>query len=175
VVVLGAGPIGQTVCLAAKARGAQVLAVDPIPSRLEHAGRMGADLVTASIGEEAMELVREWTGGDGAEVVVDAVGSPDVFLSAVDMVASAGRVAVAGLTAKTADFAIGMLPMKEIDILGVNCCNADEFAYALELVAESRELVGELVTHELPLERAPEAMAHAIANPHDVMKFVVRV
>ena len=43
VVVLGAGPIGQAVCLAARDRGAAVLMADVVPERLEHARAMGAD------------------------------------------------------------------------------------------------------------------------------------
>jgi 2-desacetyl-2-hydroxyethyl bacteriochlorophyllide A dehydrogenase len=175
VVVLGAGPIGQAACLSAKERGASVLVVDPIDSRLEHAGRMGADLVTSSIGTAAVELAREWTNGEGPEVVIEAVGAPAAVESAVEMVASAGRVVVAGLSDKTVQLPITSLPMKEIDLLGASCCNASEFAEAVDLVGRRREIVGELVTHELPLERAPDAIAHAIAQPHDVMKFIVRV
>lgn len=175
VVVLGAGPIGQAACVAATARGARVLVLDPLESRLEHAGRLGAERVDRSVGEAAVEAARAWTNGEGPPVVIEATGVPGAVTSAVEMVASAGRVVVAGLSDRTFELPVTALPMKEVDLLGTSCCNASEFASAVELVRSRRDAVRDLITHELPLERAPEAIAHAIAHPQDVMKFVVRV
>jgi threonine dehydrogenase-like Zn-dependent dehydrogenase len=70
---------------------------------------------------------------------------------------------------------VGDLPLKEIDVLGVSCCGADEFAAAVELVGRRRDVAAALVTHEFGLERAPEAIAYAIEHPAEVMKAVVRV
>jgi len=57
----------------------------------------------------------------------------------------------------------------------VSCCGASEFAAAVELVGRRRDVAAGLVTHEFPLERAPEAIAYAMEHPTEVMKTVVRI
>ena len=59
-------------------------------------------------------------------------------------------------------------------MLGVSCCGSEEFAEAVGLVERHSGLLGRLVTHEFPLERAPEALVYAMENPLEVMKAVIR-
>jgi L-gulonate 5-dehydrogenase len=173
VVVLGAGPIGQALALAATDRGAAVVVVDTVAGRLARAKATGADVLAAD-GNLAAAL-REWAGDDGPEVVIEATGVPALVQRSVELVAHAGRVVVVGLSADHTPVRVGDLPLKEIDVLGVSCCGADEFAAAVDLVGRQRDVAAGLVTHEYPLERAPEAIAYAMANPAEVMKAVVRV
>ena len=76
VVVLGAGPIGQAVCLAARDRGAAVLLADRVPERLEHARAMGAQEVVCGDAAAVADEVREWAGGDGVAVLIETTGVP---------------------------------------------------------------------------------------------------
>jgi L-gulonate 5-dehydrogenase len=174
VVVLGAGPIGQAVALAAIDRGASVLLLDRFDARLELGRLVGAE--TLPVGEsEPFPSAREWAGGDGPEVVVEATGVPELVRDAVELVAQAGRVVVVGLSAHDAPLRVGALPFKELDLLGVSCCGPSEFAEAVALVARNREAVSALVTHEFPLARAPEAIAYAMQHPAEVMKAIIRL
>ena len=68
VAVYGAGMIGQAVLACALDRGARVLLVDRIPSRLALGRRLGAERVVDGSQEDAVGAIREWTGGDGAAV-----------------------------------------------------------------------------------------------------------
>jgi L-gulonate 5-dehydrogenase len=175
VAVVGAGPIGQAVCLAARDRGASVLLADRLPSRLEHGGTLGAEVVQVDEGTDLVEAIREWSGGEGPPVVFDATGSPDAIRAAVDAVATGGRVVVVGISDLDVPIAVGSFVFKELDVLGVSCCSAAEFAQAIDLVGRRRELVASLVTHEFPLERAPEALMYAMSHPVEVMKAVIRL
>ena len=175
VVVLGAGPIGQALALAATDRGATVLLVDTLESRLAHGAAMGADVLQVAAGADVAAAVGEWAGAEGPEVVMEATGVPALVQTAVELVAQAGRVVVVGLSSDAAPIQVGALPLKEIDVLGTSCCGADEFAAAVELVGRRREAAAGLVTHEFPLDEAPEAIAYAIAHPAEVMKAVVRL
>jgi L-gulonate 5-dehydrogenase len=175
VVVLGAGPIGQALALAAIDRGASVLLVDTLASRLARASGIGADVLVATEDGDLGAAVRDWAGEDGPEVVIEATGVPALVQGAVELVAHAGRVVVVGLSAEHAPVRVGDLPLKEIDVLGVSCCGADEFAAAVELVGRRRDAAAGLVTHEFGLEQAPDAIAYAIAHPAEVMKAVVRL
>lgn len=174
VVVLGAGPIGQSVALAAIDRGASVLLLDRLESRLERGRAAGAELLAVA-GDESLAAARQWAGGDGPEVVIEATGVPELVRAAVEIVAQAGRVVVVGLSSRDAPFRVGALPFKEIDVLGVSCCGSGEFAEAIELVSRRRDVVTGLVTHEFPLDEAPEAIAYAMHHPVEVMKAVVRL
>ena len=174
VVVFGAGPIGQAIAVAAIDRGASVLLVDRVQSRLEQGKATGAELLAVEDGEDTVAAAREWAGGDGPEAVFEATGVAEVARTAVDLVTRAGRVIIVGLSHE-ATLPIGDLAFKETDVLGVSCCNADEFAEAVSLVERRQDVLAGLVTHEFPLEQAPEAIDYAIHNPAEVMKAVIRL
>ena len=175
VVILGAGPIGQALALATTDRGASALLVDRIESRLAHGVAMGAEILRAPADGELAAAVREWSGGDGPEVVFEATGVPDLVQTAVELVAAAGRVVVVGLSSERAGVRVGDLPFKEIDVLGTSCCGSGDFAGAVDLVRRRQDAASRLVTHEFTLEQAPEAIVYAIEHPAEVMKAVVRV
>jgi len=175
VVVFGAGPIGQALALAATDRGARVLLVDRLESRLAPGAPIGAELLCLEAGEDVVPRARDWAGEDGPEVVFEATGAPELVKPAAELVAHAGRVVVVGLSGSDAPFRAGDLPFKELDLLGVSCCSSDDFAAAVDLVGRRRDVAAPLVTHQFPLERAPEAMEYALHHPDEVMKAVVRL
>jgi L-gulonate 5-dehydrogenase len=175
VVVLGAGPIGQAVALVARERGATVLLVDRISSRLERGKAIGAETLESTADSDVVAFAREWAGGTGPPVVVDATGAPAAIRSTLDIVTWAGRVVIAGISHLDVSLPIGAFTAKELDVLGTSCCTAEEFREAARIVAACRADVQRLITHEFPLERAPEAIVFAIENPAEVMKVVVRL
>lgn len=175
VAVLGAGPIGQALTLAATDLGASVLLVDRIASRLELGSALGAETLQPAEGDDLAAAIREWAGDDGPDVVFEATGVPALVQDCIDAVAHAGRVVVVGLSDRPAPIRVGDLPFKEIDMLGSSCCSADDFAEAAALVGRRRELAARFVTHQFPLAQAPEAIAYAIEHPAEVMKAIVRI
>ena len=174
VVVLGAGPIGQSVCLLARERGAEVLVVDPQESRLALSREMGAEGLRWTELDEVVSFARDWAGGEGVPVAVDATGVPQAVRAAVDMAASAGRVVQVGMSGEEVSLRVGSFTEKELDMLGVCCCGGGEFAEAVAAVERNSAIVRRLISHEFDLERAPEAIEFAMSNPSDVMKVVIR-
>jgi L-gulonate 5-dehydrogenase len=174
VVVLGAGPIGQAVCMLARESDAEVLVVDPQEGRLDLSRSMGAEGLVWTDSDEVVAHARDWAGGEGVPVVVDATGVPQAIRAAVDMAASAGRVAQVGMSGQEVSLRVGWFTEKELDMLGVCCCGGGEFAEAVAAVERNPGIVKRLISHEFDLERAPEAMAFAISNPSEVMKVVIR-
>jgi threonine dehydrogenase-like Zn-dependent dehydrogenase len=175
VVVLGAGPIGQAVALAATDRSASVLLVDRLADRLERGRASGAEVLAVEPGDGWLAAAREWAGSDGPEVVVEATGDPELVRSAMEIVGHGGRVVVVGLSSADAPLRVGDLPYRELDLLGVSCCGAGEFADAVELVQRRRDVVAPLITHEFSLEEAPQALEYAIQHPVEAMKVIVRL
>jgi threonine dehydrogenase-like Zn-dependent dehydrogenase len=174
VAVLGAGPIGQSVCLLARERGAEVLVIDPQESRLGLSREMGAHGLVWTNPDETVAHAREWAGGEGVPVAVDATGVPQAVRAAVDMAASAGRVAQVGMSGDEVSIRVGSLTEKELDILGVCCCGGGEFGEAVGAVERNSDTLRKLISHEYELERAPEAIDFAMNNPSQVMKVVIR-
>jgi L-gulonate 5-dehydrogenase len=175
VVVLGAGPIGQCLALAADERGASVLVVDLQDSRLETARANGAsDTLRWTDADAVVAQARDWAGDGGPPVVVDATGVPAAVRAMVEMVASAGRAVQVGMSPDEVSLRIGSLTEKELDLLGVSCCQPGEFAEAVSLVERHAVALARLVSHEFPLAQAPEALRFAMSNPTEVMKVVIR-
>jgi threonine dehydrogenase-like Zn-dependent dehydrogenase len=74
VAVFGCGPVGLFAIISAYQFGAaRVIAVDGIPSRLDMARKLGAEIVNYNE-EDPVEVIRSLTGGSGADRVIDAVG-----------------------------------------------------------------------------------------------------
>ncbi|HEX7038434.1 MAG TPA: zinc-dependent alcohol dehydrogenase [Pseudomonadales bacterium] len=75
VTVLGLGPIGQMSARIARARGARVIGVEPVPERIEMAKRNGIDeVIDWNDPEHIGDAIRDLTAGRGSDAVIDAVG-----------------------------------------------------------------------------------------------------
>jgi L-gulonate 5-dehydrogenase len=173
-VVLGAGPIGQAVTLCANDRGARVLVTDRIPARLEIAKRLGADVTVDSSTGELAPQVSEWTNGEGAAVVIDATGVPELIRLGVDLVAPSGVLVIVGISQHEVSIPVLEFSRKELDVLGSRN-NAGLFPAAVDLVARRRERVRNLITHTYPLDETPEAIRYAIDHPEEVEKVIINV
>jgi len=173
VVVLGAGPIGQCICLVARERGAEVLVVDLQESRLGLSRSMGAQTLVWTDAAEVVAAARGWAGPAGPPVAIDATGAPAAVRAMVDMVASAGRAVQVGMSGEEVTLRIGSLTEKELDLLGVSVCTGEEFGEAVGVVERNAGVLAGLISHRFALERAPEALRFAMANPTEVMKVVI--
>jgi threonine dehydrogenase-like Zn-dependent dehydrogenase len=180
-VVLGAGPIGQCICLVARERGADVLVVDLQDTRLALSRDMGAETLVWTDRDEVVAAARKWAGSagptqagsGGPPVAFDATGAPAAVRAMIDMVASAGRAVQVGMSGDEITFRLGTLTEKELDLLGVSCCGAGEFGEAVAVVERNAALLAPLISHRFALDQAPEAIRFAIENPTDVMKVVI--
>jgi threonine dehydrogenase-like Zn-dependent dehydrogenase len=170
-VIFGAGPIGQAICVLARERGAPVLMIDPVPSRLEIGALMGAETLPWS--DDVIEAAREWAGGEGSEVVFDATGAPDAIRSGFEVAVSAGRLVMVGMSHHLVPLRVFGFVDKELDVLGVSCAQPGEFEEAVAFVERNGDKLENLVTQEFPLERAPEALRWAMDHPAEAMKVVI--
>jgi L-gulonate 5-dehydrogenase len=174
-VVLGAGPIGQCICLVASDRGAQVLAVDLQERRLELIRAMGAcQALRWTTAGEVVTAVRQWAGPAGPPAVFEATGAAAATEAMVTMVAAAGRAVQVGMSGEAANLRVGILPEKELDLLGVSCATAEEFGDAVALVQRRRDLLARLISHTYSQDQAPEAIRFAMSTPAEAMKVVIR-
>jgi threonine dehydrogenase-like Zn-dependent dehydrogenase len=93
VVVVGCGPVGLMAVLAAQGTAGRLIAVDGVPVRREIAERLGAEAVAP---EDAADVVAAATNGLGADVVIEAAGSPGALDASLRLARGRGVVSVVG-------------------------------------------------------------------------------
>ena len=152
VVVAGCGPIGMGMIAGAVAKGAaKVIALDMSESRLAVASRCGA-AVTINVGEEdAVEVVRELTGGRGADVYLEATGHPAAVSQGLNLLRKRGtfvEYSVFGSEA-SADWSI-ISDDKELDVLGAHL-GPDCWPPAIRMIESGLLPLDEICSHQLPL------------------------
>jgi L-gulonate 5-dehydrogenase len=107
-------------------------------------------------------------------VVIEATGSPDALMAAIDVVANAGTVVAVGISTAVAPLSMSALPYKELDLLGSRNSRG-LIPQAAEFVARNRAIAETLITHRFPLERTQDALALAHDAPDGVGKTVITV
>ncbi len=171
-VVIGLGPVGQLMAQYARAAGAgRVIAIDPTRARLELARRHGITHTLALPADQAVEAVRELTGGRMAEVVCDMTGAAPVLPAALRLAGRFGRVLLVGDTPHpgrqhlTHDV-IG----RDLTLIGAHGPNAappdvdhSPWSHArmvrvfFDLLTDGRMGVDDLISHRFDLRDAPQA------------------
>jgi threonine dehydrogenase-like Zn-dependent dehydrogenase len=173
-VIFGAGPIGQCIAIAARSLGASVLVIDVQPSRLPLAASLGADTLHFTDAGATIAEARRWAGPYGPPIVFDATGAAGAVHAMIDIVSAAGRAVQVGMSNQEVTLRLGAMTEKELDVIGVSCCDGEIFAEAVALAEREPEALLRLVSHEFSLADSAAAMRFAIDNPTEVMKVVIR-
>ncbi|KAK4567201.1 hypothetical protein RGQ29_003144 [Quercus rubra] len=99
IVVIGVGGVGSSCLQIARAFGASdIIAVDVQDEKLQKAKQFGATHAINAIQEDAIEKIREITGGMGVDIAVDALGKPQTFFQCTQSVRDGGKAVMVGLT-----------------------------------------------------------------------------
>jgi threonine dehydrogenase-like Zn-dependent dehydrogenase len=145
VVVQGLGLLGLYGCALAKARGARlVIGLDAVADRLDVARKFGADLVI-DVGKTAaadvVERVREACRPNGADVVLEVCGVPEVIPAGLDMLRIGGRYVLGGLVSPGVDVSIdaNVLVKKWITLKGIHNYHPRHLVQALDFVMANRD------------------------------------
>ena len=110
--------MGLGAVAAAGFRGANTIAVDLDDAKLAIALRAGATQAINTTREPLHERLLELTGGRGPDVIIEAIGLPQTFRSAVDEVAFTGRVVYIGYAKEPVAYETRLFVQKELDIMG---------------------------------------------------------
>lgn len=174
VVILGSGPIGLAATLAASDLGAHVLVADRISSRLDSARTMGAERVIDTSRADLRAAVGDFTGNDGAAVVIDATGVPELIRSTFDLVAYSGAIVIVGISDKEVAVPVIEFSRKEVTVYGSRN-NTSLFGRAVDLVHGHQDQLRAWITHRISLDEVPEMIAYAMNHPRSVEKMLVHM
>ncbi|MGQ7847748.1 zinc-binding alcohol dehydrogenase family protein [Granulosicoccus sp. 3-233] len=157
VVVLGAGMIGVGAMIGALQRGARVLAVEVSDSKRDTLLGLGVEQVINPLSENAEEAVNALTRGDGADVVIEAVGLPETFRGAIDMVCFAGRVVYVGYAKAEVSYDTKYFNLKELDIFGSRNATRQDFNDVVSYLEEHGTTADTLISRVFPWAQADQA------------------
>lgn len=158
VLVVGGGTIGQMMVQLAKLAGAaRVVLSEPVAMRRELALAMGADGAIDPIHESIPKRLKELLDADGADVVIECVGSPVTAAQAIDAAARCGRVMLFGVPHPDAVLQTAMYPIfqKELTVMG-SFVNPDTHSRAVALL--KRMDLKPLITHRYPISMLQQAI-----------------
>ncbi len=172
--IIGAGPIGLLAAMIAQAYDAHAILIDLVQERLDFAKQLGVEYVINSGNEDAEARVREITGGNMAQQVMECSGANAAVLSTLNLVSNAGRITLTGWPKHETPIPTDVITKKEVDIRGART-SAGEFEEAIELIYTRKVDVQKILTKTISMEEAPETIIDIEKNPGSYMKVVVNV
>jgi 2-desacetyl-2-hydroxyethyl bacteriochlorophyllide A dehydrogenase len=175
VVVLGQGTGGLLHTRLAVLTGASpVIAVSRTRWKLEMAEKMGATHVVASSAIDAVEEVKRLTGGQGADLVIDAAGGAEALKAALAMLRPGGRFSAYSISHEPVHgFSTFPLYFGEISLIGSRALTAADMAPSIELVASGSVDVDGFVSAKYPLADTAEAFKEYEGNPGRILRIVI--
>jgi L-iditol 2-dehydrogenase len=175
VAILGAGPIGLGLLLAAQNPGAtKIFISDALDYNLEVAKKMGATHTINSLKNDVVEIILKETTGVGADKVFVAVGVESVFNDAFKIVSRGGKVSEVAIFAKSPLTEISYVQNKEIDIQGSNMYNRYDFEIAAEAIAANMFDTNLLISKVLPIDDVKNAMEIVDKKKENIIKLLLR-
>jgi S-(hydroxymethyl)mycothiol dehydrogenase len=165
VAVIGCGGVGLATVQGALLRGAdRIFAVDVSPEKLEHALALGATDVVDASSADAVEAIRELTGGRGVDFAFSAIGAASGLAQAVRMCTYAGTATLVGLPLPGAKLDVDL----EADVFwphvtlavthGGDTIPQEDFPFLAMAALDGRIDLGRFVTSTITLDEVPDRL-----------------
>ncbi|HZK36413.1 MAG TPA: alcohol dehydrogenase catalytic domain-containing protein [Aeromicrobium sp.] len=174
VLVIGGGPIGQSVILAAQHEGAaDVLVSEMDPARRELCARLGATVLNP-MDSPLEDQVRDAIGSL-VDTTVDAVGISATMAGALNATKFGGVISLVGMGSPELVVDAYRVSTEEREIIGSFCYTNQDFLDAAAWVDQGSELLAELISREVNMDAADEAFASLAAGDGTAGKVLVRL
>ena len=178
VLVIGAGPIGLSVVEFAKLSGAKTIVMDMNEGRLAFVReKMGVpDTLLATGDGKELERLAELTGGQLADVVVDATGSAKSMSQALGYCAFAGRLVYVGITQQELAFLHApVMHRRELTLMASRNALPPDFIRIIRLIEDGLIDTGTWITHRAPMDGMIEAFPGWLKPENGVLKAMVAI
>jgi len=174
VVVIGPGPIGLITVLLARVLGAAKVIVIGRGSRLQAAGKLGANRLVDFNQEDPITVVRAATNDIGADEVFECSGAEGTFSQAVNIVKRGGKVGLIGIPSVKLEERVpfAKIVLDEIAIYGSRA-NPNMSNKVLNLMASSKLVVENLITHRFPLTDFRKALDIFVNRKEGAIKVII--
>ena len=173
VAVIGQGPIGLLMDFVAKADGGTVFGFDKHENRLEFARThkyiyKGHNVLKP----DYIEQFRRESGIDGADVVLEAVGSEESAKLALDIARSGGKVIILGVFEHDVMINVMQIVKKELEVMGSWTC-IFSFEQTMLLLKSQKLDTDGLITHRYAFSDAIKAFEEALTDKEKRIKSVI--
>jgi len=173
-VVIGLGVSGLMQVQLLKARGVDVvIGVTRSDEKLRLAAQLGADITAKP--DEVAAIVKDLTGGEGADLIVESSGALSALAQSVELVRPGGTILVFGIVSATSgDFPYYQLYLKEISVVNSRAALPRDYVAAIDLVAKGRVDVAPILSQRFALDQVEEAMC-AFRDTPGMLKVTMHV
>ena len=172
VVVMGAGPIGLSALIWAKAKGASAVVVSELaPGRTELAMKLGASAVVNPNESDPADAVKEITGRP-PEIVFECIGVKSTLGAAIGMVGRHGQVVVIGVCLESDSIYPLSCVMKEVQINFALAYTRGEFQETIDALSQGTIDATPMITDVIDVAQVPEMFA-ALKRPGTRAKVMV--
>lgn len=173
-VVVGAGMIGLLTVQAMRIAGCGlIVSVDLDDSRLKLAKTSGADVTINAKDADVTARVRELTGGEGADIVMEAVGANATVLSSIDSARKGGTVVLIGNVTKDTTLPLQSIVTREVRLQG-SCASANDYTACLDLMGRGAFRVEPMISATVPLDKGPEMFDRLYAHEAGLTKVILK-
>ena len=169
--VVGGGPIGVLIAVVARARGAEVLLVEPDAYRRSVVAELGLAVLDPGAAEVSARL-DAWSAGAGAAVTFEVSGTQAGLDLAVAALGARGRLVAVGIHAEPRQVDMKRVFWKELQLLGARVYERSDFTAAVRLLERGAIPVDALVSRTDSLADAALAF-ESLAQGGRVMKVLV--
>jgi threonine dehydrogenase-like Zn-dependent dehydrogenase len=175
VAVFGCGGVGLGAIASSAFRGAETIAIDMEDAKLEVAREAGAKHLIHAKNEDLHERLAAITGGRGPDVMIEAIGLPQTFRSAVEEVAFTGRVVYIGYAKEPVEYETRLFVQKELDILGSRNALPEDFRDVIRMLEAGRFPMEDAVSAVVPMGEAARLLGEWSDAPGRFTKIMVEV
>jgi len=173
VMVIGCGMIGVGAIVRAALRGARVIAVDVDDEKLALAKELGATDTINSAAADVHKRVAEITGNRGCNVIIEAVGRPETYNTAISEAAFTGRVVYIGYAKENVSFNTSFFVKKELDIRGSRNAMPADFKAVMKYLKKGTCPTERLISGVVKPEAAYNALVEWNSAPGKVFRILV--
>jgi threonine dehydrogenase-like Zn-dependent dehydrogenase len=150
-----------------------VIAIDVDDKKLAIAAKAGAQHMINSTREDIHARLQEISEGHGPDVVIEAIGRPDTYRSAIEEVSFTGRVVYIGYAKDLVSYETRLFVQKELDIMGSRNALAEDFREVIRMFEQKRFPTGEAISATVPLSEAPAILRAWSENPAAYTKIMI--
>jgi threonine dehydrogenase-like Zn-dependent dehydrogenase len=175
VAIFGCGGVGLGAIAASHFRGAKTIGIDLDDEKLAIARKAGACEIINTSREPLHEKLIHFTEGRGPDVVIEAIGNPNTFRTAVEEVSFTGRVVYIGYAKEPVAYETQLFVQRELDILGSRNALPEDFRQVIRMLEEHRFPIEDAVSAIVPIEEAAECLWAWSEDPARFTKIMVRL
>lgn len=176
VLVLGAGPIGNLVAQAAKAKEAsKVMITDLSKFRLDLAVNCGIDAAVNPSETDLSKAIVDEFGPDKADLILECVGSQPTMTQAVNNARKGSNIVVVGVFPDEVKVNMGLVQDRELKLIGILMYKEEDFKEAIQLLSDKKIVTDGLITDYFEFKDYLDAYKHIENRKDKAMKVMIKV